>query len=103
MKFGALVPCDKCGVSLVSTEENFIYSMVLSDHYFNPETLEEISQSMLQGNPRPSLSKEQEGEVRRQYLAEYERMKAMLGGGGAVTRGKATAKKRGLWSRIFGR
>jgi hypothetical protein len=87
----------------MSTAEDLIYSMVLSDHNFKPEALEEISRSMLRGNPMPRLSKQQEGEIWQQYLPEYERMKVMLGGGGALKGGKATVKRRGIWSRIFGR
>jgi len=87
----------------MSTEEQFIYSMVLSDHYFKADTLEEISRSMLRGDPMPRLSKEQEAEVRRQYLPEYKRMKEMLGGLSTVKQGRTTDKKRGIWSRILGR
>ena len=50
----------------------------------------------------PRLSKEQEEESRREYLPEYERIKVMLGDGGALKPSKTKVKKRGLWSQIFG-
>lgn len=77
--------------------------MVLSDHYFKPDILENISKDMLQGKPMPRLSKEQEAQVRLQYLPEYERMKVILGGRSAPKQVRATSEKRGFWSRIFGR
>lgn len=90
MKFGALVTCKNCHTSPLTTEDQFVYSMVLSDHYFTPDTLGEISRSMLRGERMPRLSTEQEREIRQQYLPEYERMKIMLGGVGAVTQHRAT-------------
>ena len=39
---------------------------------------------MLMGNPMPRLSKRQEDEARRQYLPQYEKMKAMLPTGSLI-------------------
>lgn len=102
MKFGALVACKKCGCHPLSSEERFIYSMVMSDHHFTPPVLSKISEDMLRGGQMPRLSAEQEEQVRQKFLPEFERMKTMLGDPNAP-RKPLPVKKRGMLSRIFGR
>ena len=59
MKFGSFVRCKSCGVT-PSSEREIAYSLVLSDHHFDPEKLRQISESMKKGNAHPILPKEQE-------------------------------------------
>lgn len=102
MKFGALVTCKQCGCHPLSSEERFIYSMVLSDHHFTPAVLSNISEDMRRGGQMPRLTAEQEGHVRQKFLPEFERMKTILGDPNAPRR-PFPVKKRGMLSRIFGR
>ena len=59
MKFGAFTYCDACGVR-PTAEVDIAYSLALTDHYFSTEVLNEISDAMRSGSPRPSLPKDQE-------------------------------------------
>ena len=103
IKSGTMVPCKECGFYPLSSGETFVYSIILSDHYFRPEVLKEISTSMLAGKPMPRLSTEQENEARRQYLPHYEKMKAMLPMASLIGKKEEITKKRSSWFRIFGR
>jgi hypothetical protein len=58
-KFGAWTTCRECGL-LPHTEIDVAYSLVLTDHYFSREVLDQISSDMLRGLSRPSLPPEQE-------------------------------------------
>jgi hypothetical protein len=58
-KFGAWTTCRACGL-LPHTEIDVAYSLVLTDHYFSREVLDQISSDMQRGLPRPSLPPEQE-------------------------------------------
>ena len=73
MKFGAIVRCKSCGAT-PSSEREIAYSLALSDHYFDHETLRWISESMKGGKAHPTLPKDQE-EVflfhAREYLAGF--------------------------------
>jgi hypothetical protein len=64
MKFGALTRCPACNRH-PQTDDDFLYSLVLTDHYLTAEKLKEISQSMLDGAPRPSLPPDQEEKFRK--------------------------------------
>jgi hypothetical protein len=62
------------------------YSLVLSDHHFDHETLKQISEWMKGGDTHPTLPKEQEDVflvAAREYLA---------GIGGALLRGRQPKK-----------
>jgi hypothetical protein len=59
IKHGAFNSCAACGARLLS-EDDLACSLALSDHYFSADVLEEVSASMLAGNPRPSLPPELE-------------------------------------------
>ena len=67
MKFGALTGCPACDFvpGTDPDDDDDLYSMVLTDHYFSAEVLEQISSGMRAGAPRPKLSAEQEAEFRR--------------------------------------
>lgn len=68
MKFGALVRCRSCGsVPARQDEEAWIYSFVFTDHYFDRETLEQISSEMKAGAPMPKLPPEQEEKFRKAF------------------------------------
>ena len=56
VKFGAFVPCDKCGATPRS-EEDVALSMGMSDHYFDTETLEQMGRMVREGTP-PQLNDE---------------------------------------------
>ena len=58
-KIGAWTTCSACGL-LPQTEFDVAYSLVLTDHYFSREVLDQISSDMQRGLPRPSLPPEQE-------------------------------------------
>jgi hypothetical protein len=103
MKFGALVECRLCGCLPLSTEDEFIYSIVLSDHYFKHEVLSEISDAMLNGRPMPRLSKEQEDAARLKFIGQYAQAKAMLLGENRATDELPLLTKKRGWKRIFGR
>jgi hypothetical protein len=66
IKHGAFNPCVACGERPAS-EDDLVYSLVLTDHYFPAETLQGISASMLAGKPRPSLPPEQEAQFREMF------------------------------------
>ena len=67
MKFGALTPCPACNRQ-PETDDDFLYSFVFTDHYLTTEKLKEISQSMLDGAPRPSLPPDQEEKFRKAFV-----------------------------------
>lgn len=82
IKIGALTVCAKCGQG-PGEGDDFVYSMVLSDHYFDHETLEGISAQMLAGGPRPSLPQDQLEEMRKAFAAELTKpswFKKLFGG-----------------------
>jgi hypothetical protein len=58
-KIGAWTTCGACGL-LPQAKIDVAYSLVLTDHYFSREVLDQISSDMLRGLPRPSLPPEQE-------------------------------------------
>jgi hypothetical protein len=64
-KIGAWTTCGACGL-LPQTEIDVAYSLVLTDHYFSREVLDQISSDMQRGLPRPSLRPEQETAFRTQ-------------------------------------
>lgn len=110
IKLGAITSCPGCR-HVPLDDDDFVYSIVLSDHYFNPETLNQISASMKNGGPRPSLTPDQEAAIRKRLLAERDanpRMKKLL----ELQRARASAAsvgatdqvrpKRSWWSRVFG-
>jgi hypothetical protein len=71
MKFGSFVRCDGCG-STPSSEREIAYSLAISDHHFDHETLKQISGSMKDGGGHPTMPKEQEEvflAAAREYLA----------------------------------
>jgi hypothetical protein len=68
-KHGAFSPCTACGARPLS-EDDLVCSLALTDHYSSLEVLEEISASMLVGNPRPLLSPEQDEKFRGIIRAE---------------------------------
>ncbi len=59
MKHGAFTPCSECR-AIPDTEIDIAYTLLFSDHHFEESVLQEISQSMLAGAPRPVLPPEQE-------------------------------------------
>ena len=63
MKFGAYTRCKVCK-QYPQTDDERLYSLVFTDHYLAVEKLKEISQSMLDGAPRPSLPPDQEEKFR---------------------------------------
>lgn len=66
LKFGSLLPCKTCGV-VPQGHRARVYSMVLSDHYFDRQSLEEFSRDMKQGAPHPVLEPEQEKKIMVQF------------------------------------
>jgi len=64
MKFGAYTRCKACN-QYPQTDDEILYSLVFTDHFLTVEKLKEISQSMLDGAPRPSLPPDQEEKFRR--------------------------------------
>jgi len=67
MKFGALTRCKACNRH-PETDDDRLYSYVLTDHYLDVDQLKEISQSMLNGAPRPSLPPDQEEKFRKAFV-----------------------------------
>src|SRR5437016_4412369 len=55
-KLGAWTACSKCG-ALPRTEDERALALAMTDHYFNPETLEQMAQSIREGRP-PHLDSE---------------------------------------------
>lgn len=70
-KIGALTWCPACKFEPGGDPDNDddLYSMILSDHYFPAERLEEFSKGMQAGLPRPKLSLVQEAEFRANHRA----------------------------------
>lgn len=76
------------------TEEiDMVYSVALTDHYFDSATLQRISDGMKAGRPRPSLPPEQEQELLKQLKASG--VRRMLG-----IKGAARPSKGGFWTSI---
>src|SRR5690348_9923682 len=48
LKFGAFNPCEKCG-ALPETEDDYLVSFVLTDHFSSCEALEEIGRQIARG------------------------------------------------------
>jgi hypothetical protein len=59
LKFGSFVSCNDCGF-VPESEIDMAYSLAISDHYFKKEVLDQISEAMKNGHPRPSLPPDQE-------------------------------------------
>lgn len=59
LKWGAFNPCSECSFR-PSSDIDLAYSLALTDHYFDTEVLEQIGESIKNGDPRPSLPTEQE-------------------------------------------
>lgn len=59
MKFGCWVPCKECGKGPHGPLQ-IAYSIVYSDHHFDLEQLEEISQFIRENGTYPALSPEDE-------------------------------------------
>jgi hypothetical protein len=68
-KIGALTPCPACAFTpgQDAGNDDDLYAMILSDHYFSAEQLDAFSDGMLAGAPRPKLSAVQEAEFRDGY------------------------------------
>lgn len=62
-KFGSFTRCPECGF-VPETEEDFIYSLALSDHYFSKDTLGEIGASIKTSGRAPRLPRDQEDQFR---------------------------------------
>ena len=65
-KLGALTWCPVCHFEPGDDPDNDddLYSMILSDHYFSADDLERFSNGMQDGMPRPRLSVEEETKFR---------------------------------------
>jgi hypothetical protein len=63
LKRGGFNSCQLCGFR-PEAETDLAYSLALTDHYFSVDTLNEISTAMQGGQPRPSLPKDQEDQLR---------------------------------------
>ena len=76
-KIGALTWCPACKFEPGDDSDNDddLYSMILSDHYFSAQRLEEFSEGMQAGGPRPKLLPEQEAEFRANNRAAKESLK----------------------------
>lgn len=74
LKYGAVVCCKSCGATPAS-EREIAYSLFLSDHHFDHETLQQISNDMQGGKPHPILPKDQE-EV---FLSQAQKYLSMFG------------------------
>jgi hypothetical protein len=60
-KFGAFIPCNQCGAAPCN-EEDAALSMGMSDHYFDVDTLEQMSLMVRDGKP-PQLNEETKARV----------------------------------------
>ena len=70
IKTGSYTACEICKRAPLS-EDDLIYATALSDHFLTPESLREISHSMISGMPRPPIpsgSKETLREYARQWM-----------------------------------
>lgn len=96
-KHGAFNPCNGCGFCPVD-DYDMVYSLALTDHYFDLATLREIGGAIPE-HGRPSLPPEQE----KQMLATIRdpSLQRILGHGGT----RATPSKKGtaLMAWLFGR
>ena len=72
IKFGGFTTCGECGF-LPASDLDLAYSLALTDHYFDQNTLQEISKHMKAGQPRPRLLPEQEEEFLKAVRDEQSR------------------------------
>jgi hypothetical protein len=63
LKFGAFVPCDKCGAEPKS-EHDLIMSMAMTDHHFDQSTLEEICAVAKENGELPLLHPDNYNQIR---------------------------------------
>jgi hypothetical protein len=69
MKWGAITPCPAC-CKEPETPSDVAYSFGLCDHFVDIAQLEAISQRMLGGGPRPSLTEEDEKRLIELFAAD---------------------------------
>ena len=77
IKYGAFGRCGSCGQAPES-ELDLAYSLALTDHHLSASQLEEYSAWMLAGNPRPSMSLEQEQEFKNKIRSGGKQLRKLL-------------------------
>ncbi|MBM3543854.1 MAG: hypothetical protein FJX44_05030 [Alphaproteobacteria bacterium] len=75
-KFGSFTRCPECGF-VPQTEDDFVYSLALSDHYFSTDTLGEIAASIKASGRAPLLPRDQEDKFR-EAIRQDEAILALL-------------------------
>lgn len=63
IKFGAFCPCDSCGRAPKSEDEHII-SLAMTDHHFDQEGLEQISEATKKNGRPPDLAPENREQIR---------------------------------------
>ncbi len=85
-KFGALVPCPDC-LFAPNTEYEIAYSIALTDHYFDLDTLGEIGQHVKETGRLPRLPPEQEKrfiQAAKNYKDEFAGLTELIAEGAAA-------------------
>jgi hypothetical protein len=97
-KFGAFAKCSECGFAPAS-EEEFAKSMMVTDHYFSREELEQIGNDTKAGNP-PKFDQQSVDQTTVE-LREHGTLR-MLGLDSAQSPEKEKRRRKTPWWRVFG-
>lgn len=62
-KFGILSPCGHCKVS-PTEEDEIALSLLMTDHYMTLKELENLSQQLMRGEPRPFVDEKTKEQLR---------------------------------------
>lgn len=89
-KWGAFNECDRCGF-VPNNEDELAESLILSDHYFDKETLNNISLAFQSGKP-PKIDEHSKEKIKSQ-LHQFLTDSSMV---------KPKRKKMGIFKRLFG-
>ncbi|MBT8573486.1 hypothetical protein ICN46_06530 [Polynucleobacter sp. Latsch14-2] len=92
IKFGAFVACPECK-QLPSTDDDWMLSLAMTDHYFDSDTLRQMGQAIKMGE-KPNLDESTRANLMKELIKFRESPMGFLVGGAA----KSPIKKK--WCQI---
>ncbi len=91
MKFGAFAECPSCG-GRPQTDDDFVLSLAMTDHYFKMDTMLQMGQSIKEGKP-PHLDEA----TRKNLLSELAQFRKTPIGRLTAGGSRQTEKKKSRW------